>query len=56
MIADRFSVKHLDKYVIEFSGRHNLRELDTVSQMELIAGNMEDRRLKYEELVSGEDG
>ena len=52
----KFSVKHLDKYVLEFSGRHNIRELDTTYQMESIVKNMEGKRLKFEDLVSGEDG
>ena len=32
------SAKHLQAYVDEFSGRHNLRGLDTVDQMGAVAG------------------
>lgn len=52
----KMSVKHLPCYVIEFAGRHNLRDLDTIDQMEHLARNMDGKRLKYEELVSGKDG
>ena len=52
----KMSVKHLGRYVQEFAGRHNIRELDTVDQMEVIAAAMVGKRLKYKELVSGVDG
>ena len=52
----KFSVKHLDKYVLEFSGRHNIRELDTIDQMERVVRNMAGKRLEYKELVCGIDG
>ena len=42
------SEKHLDRYVTEFSGRHNKRTLD---QMARIAQGMVGRRLRYRELV-----
>ena len=32
-IYHRFSQKHLDRYVKEYTGRRNLRELDTIAQM-----------------------
>ena len=35
------SEKHLDRFVGEFSGRYNNRELDTITQMELIAKGLE---------------
>ena len=46
------SAKHLDRYVREFSGRHNIRELDTVKQMGAIARSMVGKRLKYRELIA----
>ena len=52
----KISKKHLHRYVSEFEGRHNVRLMDTIDQMECVARNMEGRRLKYDDLVSGEDG
>ena len=46
------SAKHLDRYVNEFSGRYNDRELDTEHQMELVAKRLEGKRLKYKDLVA----
>ena len=46
------SEKHLDRYVAEFSGRYNLRELDTTDQMAGLARGMVGKRLTYRELVS----
>ena len=45
------SAKHLQAYVDEFSGRHNLRELDTTDQMSRLAARMAGRRLTYAQLV-----
>ena len=47
------SAKHLDRYVTEFSGRHNDRETDTIDQMARMAQGMVGKRLKYQELVAG---
>ncbi len=33
----QMSPKHLERYVQEFAGRHNLRELDTEDQMKALA-------------------
>lgn len=48
----KMSVKHLDRYVDEFTGRHNIRELNTLAQMEKVAQGMDGKRLKYEDLVA----
>ena len=48
----KMSAKHLGRYVNEFTGRHNIRHLDTVRQMEVIAKRMAGKRLKYSELVA----
>ena len=37
---NRMSKKHLERYVTEFTGRHNVRELDTINQMEFLAKGM----------------
>ena len=46
------SPKHLDRYVSEFSGRHNLRALNTIEQMEAVADGMVGKRLRYQDLVA----
>ena len=46
------SEKHLDRYVSEFSGRHNVREHDTKHQMALLAKGMVGKRLRYCDLVA----
>ncbi len=48
----RLSPKHLHRYVDEFVGRHNMRELDTLDQMALIAENMTGSQLRYKDLVA----
>ena len=48
----RMSPKHLSRYVAEFSGRHNIRNRDTVEQMALILRGMVGKRLKYSDLVA----
>ncbi len=48
-----FSVKHMDRYITEFSGRHNDRDKDTIAMMSSIARNMCGKRLHYRRLVSG---
>jgi len=47
-----FSEKHADRYVAEFTSRHNMREADTVDQMASVAKEMVGKRLRYRELVS----
>ena len=48
----KMSVKHLNRYVNEFAGRHNARPLDTLVQMECIAQGLVGKRLQYKELVA----
>ena len=47
----RMSEKHLQRYVNEFSGRHNIRSLDTIDQMASVAKGMDGKRLRYRDLV-----
>ncbi len=47
------SGKHLQRYVDEFSGRHNIRDMGTLDQMDRIARGLVGKRLKYQELVGG---
>lgn len=48
----KMSHKHLQRYVDEFSGRHNIRSLDTIKQMEAMVNGMDGKRLKYKDLVA----
>ncbi len=47
-----FSEKHTDRYVAEFSGRHNMRDADTVDQMGIVARQAVGKRLKYDDLTA----
>ena len=47
----RMSEKHLQRYVDEFSGRHNLRSLDTIDQMARIVRGLDGKLLRYQDLV-----
>ena len=44
------SRKHLERYAKEFAGRHNIRELDTLDQMEEVVRLMDGKRLTFDEL------
>ena len=46
------SVKHLNRYVTEFEGRHNQRPLDTVDQMAQMAQGADHKRMTYEGLIA----
>ncbi len=45
------SPKHLQRYVNEFAGRHNIRELDTIDQMAVITSRLDGKFLPYRELI-----
>ena len=47
----QFSIKHLDRYIAEFEGRHNHRPSDTIDQMSEIVRGMDGKRLRYDDLV-----
>ena len=51
-VYHKMSVKHLDRYVNEFTGRHNVRPLDTLEQMQRVFQGMEGKRLRYIDLTS----
>ena len=51
-VYHRMSAKHLDRYVNEFSGRHNIRREDTMDQMVSITRGLVGKRLRYRDLVA----
>ena len=46
------SPKHLQRYVNEFAGRANVRDLGTLDQMGWLARGMAGKRLTYRNLTS----
>ncbi len=48
----KLSPKHLDRYVQEFAGRHNLRDEDTIDIMAAVADGMDGKRLRYRTLIA----
>ena len=48
----KLSPKHLDRYVQEFAGRHNVRKQDTIDQMKDLRQGMEHKRLTYKALIA----
>ena len=48
----KLSEKHLHRYITEFAGRHNIRESDTIDQMQNVVVNMIGKRLTYQVLIA----
>lgn len=48
----KMSPKHLHRYVNEFEGRHNVRPLDTIDQMKLVAKQSSGKKLRYDDLIA----
>ena len=55
-VYHRLSAKHLQAYVNEFCGRQNIREMDTLAQMQHVVAAMVGKRLLYRDLVAGDRG
>lgn len=49
----QMSAKHFVRYVTEFAGRHNVRDLDTLAQMVALTRGLGVRQLRYDDLVAG---
>ena len=47
----KISPKHMQRYVNEFAGRHNIRDADTIDQMRSMVAGMVGKRLLYRDLV-----
>lgn len=52
-VYHKMSVKHLSRYVREFSGRYNQRPFDTIDQMAMVARGLAGKRLSYADLIAG---
>ena len=50
-VYHRMSPKHLQRYINEFTARHNIREMDAADQMAHIVARLVGERLLYRELV-----
>ncbi|MEG9862617.1 MAG: IS1595 family transposase [Parvularculales bacterium] len=50
-VYHKMSPKHLDRYMTEFAGRHNIRDFDTIRQMAIVSANLKGKRLKYKDLI-----
>ena len=48
----QMSAKHLERYVTEFSGRHNARPRDTEEQMTALVLGGNAKRLPYQDLIA----
>lgn len=51
-VYHKMSVKYLQKYIDEFSNRNNVRQLDTMEQINTTIAGLVGKRLKYKELIS----
>ena len=51
-VYHKISQIHPQRYVDEFSGRHGIREQDTITQMQNIVAGMVGKRLMYRDLVA----
>ena len=48
----KMSPKHLNRYVNEFAGKHNIRDADTIDQMQHVVAGLVGKRLMYRDLIS----
>ncbi len=48
----KVSPKHLQRYVDEFAGRHNVRDADTIDIMATFAAGAVGKRLRYRDLIA----
>jgi len=51
-VYHKLSLKHLQRYVTEFAGRQNVRNMDTLAQMQHVVMGMVGKRLMYRDLIS----
>ena len=51
-VYHKISPKHLQRYVDQFTGKHNIRDKDTIDQMRSVVAGMVGKRLMYRDLVA----
>ena len=51
-VYHHISAKHLNRYVSEFAGRHNIREKDTMEQMQEVVTRMVGKLIMYRDLIA----
>jgi hypothetical protein len=51
-VYHKISPKHLNRYVQEFAGKHNIRDADTLARMTVLAAGLVGKRLMYRDLVA----
>ena len=51
-VFHKLSPKHLQRYVNEFAGKHNVRDEDTLAQMVVVAAGLVGKRLMYRDLIA----
>ena len=52
-IYHRMSPKHLQRYINEFAGRLNIRDLGTIEKMAIVSQGLFGKRLKRKDLIAG---
>ena len=53
-VYHRMSIAHLHRYVQEYAGRHNIRDKDTIDQIQHVFAGMIGKRLMYADLIEKE--
>ena len=48
----KLSPKHLDRYIQQFAGKHNIRNMDTLDQMQSVVASLVGKRLLYGRLLA----
>jgi len=51
-VYHKISKRHLNRYVQDFAGRHNVRCSDTIDQLERVVSSMAGKRLTYDALIA----
>ena len=51
-VYHKISPKHLQRYVDQFAAKHNIRDKDTIVQMQSVVAGMVGKRLMYRDLTA----